>query len=478
MSDLSDLQSITGPGVPAATQGESPAPKKGDGPEAFRKVLKEVGDAAETGPIKDGNGPAGQTSAAGHPSLSPSKPNREVKQTDPIEDSDKKTEAFSVSTDSLNPNPIIVMNPLLAGVVQDPLSGESSSLPLSSADDPLAAPPLSHPNQMAMKKIELAPIATPNPGEALSKPVDATHQQAEGAANLADQGDPSGGLAVGEKALHPMLEKMLQSKGDKRPGLIVPPEGETSGFALNGTASLKVASTGGTEKESPLLSNLGHADRNGSEETGGQLGSNQPGAPGAFANELSGMGMAGASSSAPASAPERDAHAASIARSGDLIQSKITAGAAPSDGIPDAKQLLHQISEKWSLTRSNNGHSFRIQLEPETLGTLQVDISVHQERVVAEIVTKHPFVKELLEGNQEMLRGTLAEQGMKVDRFSVNVGDPGQASLGWENPLRRRGADLPFYSTERPFLPIDGGEVSSGQRGIKEGAWSAINIYV
>ncbi len=148
-------------------------------------------------------------------------------------------------------------------------------------------------------------------------------------------------------------------------------------------------------------------------------------------------------------------------------------------GMPNQQQLLQQIAEKWSLSHSNHEHSFRLQLEPEALGPLQIDVSVHQERVVADIVTKHPFVKDLLDGNQEWLRGMLANHGMKVDRFSVNVGNPGEGSFGLENRFRQSGSDSPYSPSLKSFFSsAERGDVSTEPRWSKGGARSAINIYV
>lgn len=203
------------------------------------------------------------------------------------------------------------------------------------------------------------------------------------------------------------------------------------------------------------------------------MGSERPNPMGMFAKETVGMGAA----DTPPSRLGEDFMKSGVG-SFDPIQSKITSDILPPAGMPEERHLLHQISEKWSLSQLKNGHSFRLQLEPKALGELQIDISVHQEGIVAEIVTKHPFVKELLEGNQELLRGTLAEQGLKVDRFSVSIGDPGQGALGWENPLKKQGTGSPYSPSERSSLPPDeGGEISPERRRMKEGAWSEINIY-
>jgi hypothetical protein len=214
-------------------------------------------------------------------------------------------------------------------------------------------------------------------------------------------------------------------------------------------------------------------DQKGSEETEARLGSERSTPSDLFSNER--IGAIGADTHFSG------AHAGDRiegSRLADPTQSKERTG-APLGGMSNETQLLRQIADKWAVSHMKNGHSFRLQLEPERLGALQIDISVHQERITAEIVTKHPFVKELLEGNQELLKGTLAEQGLKVDRFSVHIGDPGQTSFGWEDHLRQRGGGLLYESPERslPF-GMEREEISPQPIWIKDQARGGISLYV
>ncbi|MFQ5779660.1 MAG: flagellar hook-length control protein FliK [Nitrospiria bacterium] len=115
-----------------------------------------------------------------------------------------------------------------------------------------------------------------------------------------------------------------------------------------------------------------------------------------------------------------------------------------SHSLSDEKLLLRQVAEKIHLWRPHEGDTIRFQLEPKALGMLQVDISIHENGIVADIVTKHHFVKTLLEQNQELLRETLAGHGLRVDQFSVNVGTPDRHNSNPQHDLLGLGAPRSF----------------------------------
>jgi len=71
-----------------------------------------------------------------------------------------------------------------------------------------------------------------------------------------------------------------------------------------------------------------------------------------------------------------------------------------------------------------NGQTVVLRLAPGTLGDLSVAVSVTGREVRTDWTTSNTEVKTLLDGNQVWLRDALAQQGLNVEHFSVNVGDP------------------------------------------------------
>ena len=91
--------------------------------------------------------------------------------------------------------------------------------------------------------------------------------------------------------------------------------------------------------------------------------------------------------------------------------------------LTEAKSIINQIAQKLVNSSSRNGMSIQFGLEPEWLGPLRVDLSIHQHKINARITTSNFYVRELVQVHQEMLRETLAEYGYRVDRFVVSVGE-------------------------------------------------------
>lgn len=494
MSDLLDLQSMSGPTPATGSLGEKLASKQGESPEGFPKVLNDL--TVETG--KNGmpkeKDPLASAKEADHSlSIVPERSLLDGNLIGCVGVDDDQSEGEPSSVDSTLNLPA-GLTLLQVGLVQGPPPEGSSSLPLASPggeaqpDGPEQARGNGAQVSLFSKPdLPIAEAATPGPIDIMAS----TDLKTE-VGIFSEQGGLTGEPALqGEKELQgtgpfkdtepivshdplrPMTlpERGLHQKAGENPDRIASSNVRSKGIESSETSLFETEAIGGIEKEKPVLSALAGGNQNNSEEAGARTGSERPDPMGMVANETARMSV---SELGPSSL--KDDFMKRGTGSSNPIQSNITGD--PLSGMPEERHLIHQISEKWTLSHFKNDHSFRLQLEPERLGELHIDISMHQEGIVAEIVTKHLFVKELLEGNQELLRGTLAEQGMKIDRFSVSIGDPGQAALGWEDHLRKQGTDAPYDASQSSLLPAEEGEISPEQRWMKEGAWSAISIYV
>lgn len=102
--------------------------------------------------------------------------------------------------------------------------------------------------------------------------------------------------------------------------------------------------------------------------------------------------------------------------------------------VATARELVQQIVFKQIVDESQvlvgRDHSeVRIQLKPESLGKLSLEIAVEHGVFKAEILAESQQVKQLLEANLSNLKQTLTNQGLKVDQLVVNVGQ-GQTQFG------------------------------------------------
>jgi flagellar hook-length control protein FliK len=87
----------------------------------------------------------------------------------------------------------------------------------------------------------------------------------------------------------------------------------------------------------------------------------------------------------------------------------------------EQKQILQQLTGYLASNARTDLQSVRINLSPETLGTIQIDISVQNQQVKADIVASTEQVKGLLESHQALLRNGLADNGLRVDQFTVRL---------------------------------------------------------
>ncbi|MFK5926671.1 MAG: flagellar hook-length control protein FliK [Desulfuromusa sp.] len=95
-------------------------------------------------------------------------------------------------------------------------------------------------------------------------------------------------------------------------------------------------------------------------------------------------------------------------------------------------QIFDQVVTQ--ISGSVNGESGRmvLRLHPAELGSLKLEVVVEGDRIRANLHAQSHQVQEVLERNLPQLRNALAEQGLKIDQFQVNI-DQRQQSGQFEN---------------------------------------------
>jgi flagellar hook-length control protein FliK len=120
-----------------------------------------------------------------------------------------------------------------------------------------------------------------------------------------------------------------------------------------------------------------------------------------------------------------DTVASSAPKSVPTSQSEGASGfkSDPAPAQPLAKEeIVQQIVSSAKLRFSNGQNEIRIQLKPEHLGQVRLNITTDQQQVMVKVVAELPVVKELLETNLPQLRSELQGQGLEIDKFDVSVG--------------------------------------------------------
>jgi hypothetical protein len=97
--------------------------------------------------------------------------------------------------------------------------------------------------------------------------------------------------------------------------------------------------------------------------------------------------------------------------------------AQPSEGAQRSlmSQTLNQIVQKAVLSLANGQHEVQIDLKPDFLGRIRMQIIAESQQVAVRIVAELPVAKEMLESNLNQLKAELQAQGLEVDELEVSV---------------------------------------------------------
>ena len=84
-------------------------------------------------------------------------------------------------------------------------------------------------------------------------------------------------------------------------------------------------------------------------------------------------------------------------------------------------QIIEQIAKQVRVTVSAAATSMEMQLNPENLGKIYLNITEKEGAVRAQLAAQNQTVKEALETQVAELRQSLSQQGIKVDAIEVTV---------------------------------------------------------
>jgi len=84
-------------------------------------------------------------------------------------------------------------------------------------------------------------------------------------------------------------------------------------------------------------------------------------------------------------------------------------------------QIFDQVVARFSSSVSGGAKRMVLRMHPAELGSLKVELMVEGDRVRANLHAQSLQVQEVLERNLPQLRNALAEQGLKIDQFQVDV---------------------------------------------------------
>ncbi|ABZ84783.1 flagellar hook-length control protein flik, putative [Heliomicrobium modesticaldum Ice1] len=116
--------------------------------------------------------------------------------------------------------------------------------------------------------------------------------------------------------------------------------------------------------------------------------------------------------------------------------------------------LFRQIVANSELLKKADTSELRIQLKPEFLGKLNLNLSVENGIVSVRFAAENLQVRQMLESNLNQLKQSLEEQGLRFDRVEVDVGRQGSDS--------HHGAGDSRQSSSARWESLGGGRTNEG----------------
>jgi flagellar hook-length control protein FliK len=125
-------------------------------------------------------------------------------------------------------------------------------------------------------------------------------------------------------------------------------------------------------------------------------------------------------------------------------------GAAPQAAPPqppvDPNAVVDQVLRGITLrTLSDGSQTVQMRLVPEALGNVTVNLQVQNGSVNATLLAQNTDVRDALLANQQMLSRSLADAGLRLSSFTVNLANNGQYQQP-QNPYQ------PRFGTTRRYL--------------------------
>lgn len=137
------------------------------------------------------------------------------------------------------------------------------------------------------------------------------------------------------------------------------------------------------------------------------------------------------------------------------------------------QDIMEQIEESAAKMLKKGPGRIVITLEPPNLGTLNVDVKVHNDMVRLVLIADNHEVKQVLQTNLDQLKTALQDQGLNMDRFDVLVQQRSSENPGfhqWGGALfgegRGRRENTNEDTTPPPPLPVHSEDVDEPRLGI------------
>jgi flagellar hook-length control protein FliK len=148
------------------------------------------------------------------------------------------------------------------------------------------------------------------------------------------------------------------------------------------------------------------------------------------------------------------------------------------DGAAVKGDVIEQIVQRAAVHLKSDQGEARIDLKPEFLGQVRMQIVTENQQVTVRILTESPMVRDLIEQNLHQLKSDLQQQGLQVERVDVSVADNPRRDAGRQDRAggRRNGrgpseVDVPAIGSVEERVQALAGYWGAGGR-------NTINMFV
>ncbi len=94
----------------------------------------------------------------------------------------------------------------------------------------------------------------------------------------------------------------------------------------------------------------------------------------------------------------------------------------PSGTVVYEEDVIQQVVERFQINNRANGTKISLQLHPEELGELKIDLTLKEGSIKANVLAQSQHVREIMERNMTKLRNVLEDMGYTVENIAVTSG--------------------------------------------------------
>jgi flagellar hook-length control protein FliK len=144
----------------------------------------------------------------------------------------------------------------------------------------------------------------------------------------------------------------------------------------------------------------------------------------------------------------------------------------------DSAKFLHRVTRAFAVAQERGGE-VRLRLSPPELGALRLDVSLRDGVLVAHMQTETTAARAALLDNLPTLRDRLAEQGVRIERFDVDLAQQQSGGSPDQSFARPQYEESAAWRPTRPQAAVAAAPVAAAVRStLPDVASDRLNVIV